>query len=119
MWSPQRVCSFTTPDGATSGLERFDAGALDAGTRPAPWQWYSPVFRFVWHPEASRPPGCAAAGRAHGQEAGESRQEEPGGESGESAHGILPGEPEWDRARKTLGRKLGSYALGLAPCQWV
>jgi len=25
------------------------------------WQWYSPVFLFLWHPLASVPPECAKA----------------------------------------------------------
>jgi hypothetical protein len=55
-------------------------------------------------------------GRADGQEADENRQEEPRGRSGENAHGTLPGEPEWDRARRPLGH---GYGAAGASCQGV
>ena len=39
------------------GSERWSPGPAPPGGSGS-----SPVFRSVWHPEASRPPGCAAAG---------------------------------------------------------
>ena len=36
--------------------------AFPVGLEDVPrWQWYSPVFRLLWHPSALSPPECATA----------------------------------------------------------
>lgn len=45
---------------AAAGVLALGGGAA-AGV---PWQWYSPVFLFVWHPFLSSPPPWASAADA-------------------------------------------------------
>jgi hypothetical protein len=40
---------------------RFAASGVPGGVADARWQWYSPVFRLVWHPCAFNPPGWGQA----------------------------------------------------------
>ena len=66
-WCPARGrshCGSASPPPASPpptepprGSERWSPGPAPPGGSGS-----SPVFRSVWHPEASRPPGCAAAG---------------------------------------------------------